>query len=93
MLKLLRHQQKGVVNTGASNVLWSRGKGNSAVLGVKEVVVHMALAAEPKVFNQNLGPNSMRSAYYPTTAKIVKLLTALRIHTLGYHAGPRGLLR
>jgi hypothetical protein len=82
-----------VTRLDAGDVFWPGSQRNPAVVRVVEVVGQMALAAEPKMFNLNVGPNSMRSTYYAAIAKIVKLLAALRIHTLGDHAGPLGLLR
>jgi hypothetical protein len=57
-------------------------KRNTTVLGEQEVVIQMALTAEPEMFNLNVAPIPLHCADDPTTAKIMKLFTALRIHTL-----------
>lgn len=64
-----------------------------AVLGEKKIVILMTVTAEPEMFYLCLAPSPMSSADNPAIAKVVKLLAALRIHTLGYHAGPLGVLR
>jgi len=56
----------------------------------KKVKVHMAFAAQPEMFHFNLARMPVSGPNHSAIAKIVELLAARRIHTLGNHVRPLG---
>ena len=58
---MLRHQQKVKRRfdggTSDGNKFMAMDQGNATVVGKKEVVVKVALATQPEMFDLNLGPN------------------------------------
>jgi hypothetical protein len=87
---MLRHEQKIEFRLRDGNEFVSWSQRNATVACKEKIVIDVTLAAEPKVFNLNLGPHSARSAYDSAVTKIVKFFAAIRIHTLGNHVGPLG---
>jgi hypothetical protein len=51
----------------------------------KKVIIHVAFPAKPKMFDFDLGPLPVSRPNDPSIAKIMELLAARRIHTLGNH--------
>jgi hypothetical protein len=46
-------------------------EGNATVVGKKEIVVQVALATEPEMFDLNLGPNSTSGADDSATTQVM----------------------
>jgi hypothetical protein len=76
---LLRNQQKAKSRLGGSDEPGSWRQGNTAVFGKKKVIIHVAFAAEPKVFYLNFCSNPAGGAYHSAVAEIVELFVAFRI--------------